>query len=56
MVGDRWRDIEAGRRAGCRTVHIDRGYDERAPEDADSVAIDLAEAVRWIEDVVVGEG
>ena len=56
MVGDRWRDVEAGRRAGCRTVHIDRGYEERAPEYADSVAISLAEAVRWIEDVVVGEG
>jgi D-glycero-D-manno-heptose 1,7-bisphosphate phosphatase len=56
MVGDRWRDVEAGRRAGCRTVHIDRGYQERTPKDADSVAIDLAEAVRWIEDVVVGEG
>ena len=24
MVGDRWRDVEAGRRAGCRTVLIDR--------------------------------
>ena len=23
MVGDRWRDVEAGRRAGCRTVFID---------------------------------
>ena len=22
MVGDRWRDIEAGRRAGCRTVFV----------------------------------
>jgi D-glycero-D-manno-heptose 1,7-bisphosphate phosphatase len=22
MVGDRWRDIEAGRRAGCRTVLV----------------------------------
>lgn len=29
MVGDRWRDIEAGRRAGCRTILIDRAYDER---------------------------
>lgn len=29
MVGDRWRDIEAGRRAGCRTVLVGSGYDER---------------------------
>jgi D-glycero-D-manno-heptose 1,7-bisphosphate phosphatase len=28
MVGDRWRDVEAGRSAGCATVFIDRGYDE----------------------------
>jgi D-glycero-D-manno-heptose 1,7-bisphosphate phosphatase len=56
MVGDRWRDVEAGRRAGCRTVHLDRGYDERLPEGADLVAFSLAEAVRWIERVVVGEG
>ena len=56
MVGDRWRDVEAGRRAGCRTVHIYRGYRESPPEGADAVAPSLAEAVRWIEDVVVGEG
>lgn len=28
MVGDRWKDIEAGRRAGCKTVLIDCGYAE----------------------------
>jgi D-glycero-D-manno-heptose 1,7-bisphosphate phosphatase len=49
MVGDRWRDVEAGRRAGCRTVYIDRRYSERLPQDADLVATSLAEAVNWIE-------
>ena len=48
MVGDRWRDIEAGRRAGCRTVFVDRGYAERRAEDPDAVVADLAEAVTWI--------
>ena len=28
MVGDRWRDIDCGRRAGVRTVFIDFGYAE----------------------------
>ena len=28
MIGDRWRDIDCGARAGCRTVFIDWGYDE----------------------------
>ena len=31
MVGDRFRDVEAGQAAGCRTLFIDQGYDERAP-------------------------
>ena len=50
MVGDRWRDVEAGRRAGCRTVYIDRRYSERPPVSADVVTTGLAEAVGWIED------
>lgn len=49
MVGDRWRDVEAGRRAGCRTVYIDRGYSERSPQNADLVTTSLADAVSWIE-------
>jgi D-glycero-D-manno-heptose 1,7-bisphosphate phosphatase len=28
MVGDRWRDIDCGSAAGCRTIFIDYGYDE----------------------------
>lgn len=49
MVGDRWRDVEAGARAGCRTVLIDRGYDERRPQvPPDATAIGLAAAADWI--------
>jgi len=48
MVGDRWRDIEAGRRAGCRTVFIDRGYWERRPATFDFSAAGLPEGVNWI--------
>jgi phosphoglycolate phosphatase-like HAD superfamily hydrolase len=29
MVGDRWRDVDCGKRAGVRTVFIDYGYSER---------------------------
>ena len=43
MVGDRWRDVDAGRAAGCRTVLIEAGYDERRSEPDFSVA-SLAEA------------
>jgi D-glycero-D-manno-heptose 1,7-bisphosphate phosphatase len=31
MVGDRWRDIEAGHAAGCKTIFLDYGYSERRP-------------------------
>lgn len=49
MVGDRWRDIEAGRRAGCRTIFIDYNYNEPRPEPpADHTCASLAEAVIWI--------
>jgi D-glycero-D-manno-heptose 1,7-bisphosphate phosphatase len=49
MVGDRWRDVEAGHRAGCRTVFLDLGYAERRPDPpADHTAPDLPAAVAWI--------
>ncbi len=48
MVGDRWRDVESGRRAGCKTVFIDHGYAERRPESPDLTTASLPEAVPWI--------
>lgn len=49
MVGDRWRDVEAGQRAGCRTVWIDHHYRERGPARApDARVASFAEAVDWI--------
>jgi D-glycero-D-manno-heptose 1,7-bisphosphate phosphatase len=49
VVGDRWRDIEAGRRAGCRAaVFVDYGYDDPAPVNADTSVRSLTEAADWI--------
>lgn len=48
MVGDRWRDIEAGLRAGCKTIFIDYGYDEKQPELVDFRVNSLTEAVHYI--------
>jgi D-glycero-D-manno-heptose 1,7-bisphosphate phosphatase len=49
MVGDRWRDVEAGQHAGCRTAWIDCGYVERGPSaPADATVRSLPEAVAWI--------
>jgi D-glycero-D-manno-heptose 1,7-bisphosphate phosphatase len=44
MVGDRWRDIGAGRAAGCRTILIDCGYRERRAEGPDFTVGSLDEA------------
>jgi D-glycero-D-manno-heptose 1,7-bisphosphate phosphatase len=48
MVGDRWRDMEAGRRAGCTTFFIDWGYTEKPPDSCDYRVASLAEASRII--------
>jgi D-glycero-D-manno-heptose 1,7-bisphosphate phosphatase len=49
MIGDRWRDIDAGSAAGCRTILIDRHYNERKPEaKPDCIVKSLAEACNWI--------
>jgi len=29
MIGDRWRDVECGHAAGCKTIFIDYGYSEQ---------------------------
>lgn len=34
LVGDRWRDVDAGAAAGCTTIFIDRKYDERPPSNS----------------------
>jgi D-glycero-D-manno-heptose 1,7-bisphosphate phosphatase len=45
MLGDTWKDIEAGRRAGCKTIFLDNGYkDASLSAAADFVVKSLAEA------------
>jgi D-glycero-D-manno-heptose 1,7-bisphosphate phosphatase len=49
LIGDRWRDIDAGAAAGCRTIWIDRGYRERAPAHTPDARVDsLRAAAEWI--------
>jgi D-glycero-D-manno-heptose 1,7-bisphosphate phosphatase len=48
VVGDRWRDIEAGRRAGCRTILIGDGYGEFLPSAPTVNLASLPEAASWI--------
>lgn len=49
VVGDRWRDVEAGRRAGCgATILVDYGYDEGPSMTPDVRVRSLAHAADWI--------
>jgi D-glycero-D-manno-heptose 1,7-bisphosphate phosphatase len=48
MVGDRYRDIEAGHSAGCRTILVGDGYGERFKAQPDATVSTLTEAADWI--------
>lgn len=47
MVGDTWKDIEAGKNAGCKTIYVkqDHNYDEEVANKADYVVTDIIEIV-----------
>jgi D-glycero-D-manno-heptose 1,7-bisphosphate phosphatase len=48
MVGDRWRDVEAGRQAGCRTLWINNGYLDKQAVEYDFCVRSLSEAAAVI--------
>jgi D-glycero-D-manno-heptose 1,7-bisphosphate phosphatase len=48
MIGDRWRDVDCGKRAGVRTVFIDFGYAEELQAQPDWVVPDFAAAVQAV--------
>jgi D-glycero-D-manno-heptose 1,7-bisphosphate phosphatase len=48
MVGDRWKDVECGRSAGCTTLFVDCGYAERLRSLPDFTVSNLLEAARLI--------
>lgn len=51
MVGDRWRDIEAGASAGCKTFFINYSYAEQKPDLPDFIVSSLLEAKK----IILGE-
>jgi D-glycero-D-manno-heptose 1,7-bisphosphate phosphatase len=48
MIGDRWRDIEAGHRAGCRAILVGDGYANELKAAPDVSVASLTEAAKWI--------
>ena len=48
MIGDRWSDIECAKRVKCKSVFIDRDYNEAKPKNFYAKAKSFSEAVRII--------
>ena len=48
LIGDRWKDIDAGAAAGCSTVFLEYGYDEKLRTQPDHTISQLAELVPLI--------
>ena len=48
MVGDRWRDVDCGRAAGCYTIFLDLGYAESLRDKPNATVGSLAEAATLI--------
>jgi D-glycero-D-manno-heptose 1,7-bisphosphate phosphatase len=51
MIGDRWQDIECGFNAGCYTIFIDWGYEEKLKRDPNFRADDLLDAAHLVEEL-----
>jgi D-glycero-D-manno-heptose 1,7-bisphosphate phosphatase len=45
VIGDRWRDVDCARAAGCRAIFIHRGYKESLREAPDFTVANFNEAV-----------
>jgi D-glycero-D-manno-heptose 1,7-bisphosphate phosphatase len=50
FVGDRWKDVKAGKAAGCRTIFVDYGYVQDQPAMPDRTVTSLDEAAAYILD------
>jgi len=45
VIGDRWRDVDCARAAGCRAIFIERDYKESLREAPDFTVANFNEAV-----------
>jgi D-glycero-D-manno-heptose 1,7-bisphosphate phosphatase len=48
MIGDRWTDVEAGRRAGCQTILVNAAVTEARRCKPDFHASSMEEVKQWI--------
>lgn len=48
LIGDRWRDVDCGHNAGCRTIFVDRNYAEALQQQPDWTVKSFGQAVEVI--------
>jgi D-glycero-D-manno-heptose 1,7-bisphosphate phosphatase len=48
VIGDRWRDVDCARAAGCRAIFIQRSYEERLREMPDFTVATFSDAVNTV--------
>ena len=48
LIGDRWKDIEAGKTAGCKTIFLDYHYNELLRSQPDFTTTTTRKASEWI--------
>lgn len=48
MIGDRWRDIDCARAAGCQAIFIDWHYAESLSKTPDFIVANFSEAVEVV--------
>lgn len=51
VVGDRWKDIEAGKNIGCKTIFVDYGYNEKRPKNPSYVIKNVTEISDILEEI-----
>ena len=51
MIGDRWREIDAGKNLGCKTIFLDYNYKDIKPKNHDFVTDTLLNATYIIEKI-----
>ena len=49
MINDRWRDIQSGEKAGCKTIYLDYNYKDIKPKNPNFITDTLLNAVNIIE-------
>ncbi len=48
FIGDRWRDIDAGNRIGCKTIFINRNYNEKLRTKPKIIIKKISQIYRFI--------